>query len=31
VFEIAHADRVLQLDADLALACRHLSAEGAAG
>src|SRR6202035_4740053 len=31
VFEIAHADRVLQFDADLALACSHLSAESAAG
>lgn len=31
VFEIAHADRVLQFDADLTSACGHLSAEGAAG
>ena len=31
LFEIAHADRVLQFDADLALACSHLSAESAAG
>jgi anti-anti-sigma factor len=31
VFEIAHADRVLQFDADLALALSHLSAQSAAG
>ena len=31
VFEIAHADRVLQFDADRESACRNLSAEGAAG
>jgi len=31
VFEVAHADRVLQFDADLTLACGHLSAERAAG
>ena len=31
VFEIANASRVLQFDPDLASACRHLSAEGAAG
>ena len=31
VFEVAHADRVLQLDADVASACRNLSAEAAAG
>ncbi len=31
VFEIAHAGRVLQCDADLASACRHLSAESATG
>ena len=27
VFEISHAARVLQMDPDVALACRHLSAE----
>jgi anti-sigma B factor antagonist len=31
VFEISHANRVMQFDSDLASACRHLSAEGAAG
>jgi anti-sigma B factor antagonist len=31
VFQIAHADRVLQFDADLATACQKLSAEAAAG
>jgi anti-sigma B factor antagonist len=31
VFEIAQANRVLQFDADVASACRNLSAEGAAG
>lgn len=31
VFEIANAARVLQFDADLAAACRNLSAETAAG
>jgi anti-sigma B factor antagonist len=31
VFEIAHADRILQFDSDLATACRNLSAESAAG
>jgi anti-sigma B factor antagonist len=31
VFEIAHADRILQFDADLASACRTLSAESASG
>jgi anti-sigma B factor antagonist len=31
VFEITHAGRVLQFDADLASACRNLSAESAAG
>jgi anti-sigma B factor antagonist len=31
VFEIAHADRVLQFDADLASACHNLSAENAPG
>jgi anti-sigma B factor antagonist len=29
VFEIAHADRVLQFDPNLDSACRSLSAEGA--
>lgn len=28
VFEIAHANRVLQLDTDLESACRNLSAQG---
>lgn len=31
VFATAHADRVLQFDVDLESACRHLSAESAAG
>lgn len=31
VFEISHAGRILKFDSDLASACRHLSAEGAAG
>jgi anti-sigma B factor antagonist len=31
IFETSHADRVLQFDADLATACRKLSAEAAAG
>jgi anti-sigma B factor antagonist len=31
VFEIVHASRILQLDADLESACRNLSAESAAG
>jgi anti-sigma B factor antagonist len=31
VFEVVHADRILKLDADLDSACRHLSAESAAG
>jgi anti-sigma B factor antagonist len=31
VFEIAHASRILQFDADLASACRNLSEESAAG
>ncbi len=31
VFEIANASRILQFDSDLASACRHLSAESAAG
>ena len=31
VFEIAHADRVLHFDADLASACANLTAESAAG
>jgi len=31
VFEIAHAERILQLDADLESACHNLSAESAAG
>ena len=31
VFEIAHAGRILQLDADLESACRNLSAESAPG
>jgi anti-sigma B factor antagonist len=31
VFEIAHASRVLQFDADVASACLNLSAESAAG
>ena len=31
VFEIANASRVLQFDADVASACRNLSAESAAG
>lgn len=30
VFQIAHADRVLQFDADLETACRHLSGQSAA-
>jgi len=30
VFEIAHASRVLQFDADLATACHNLSADSAA-
>ena len=30
VFEIAHAGRILRLDADLESACRNLSAESAA-
>jgi anti-sigma B factor antagonist len=31
VFQISNAGRVLKFDDDLASACRHLSAEGAAG
>lgn len=31
VFEVAHAERVLQLDVDVASACRNLSAEAGAG
>jgi anti-sigma B factor antagonist len=31
VFQIAHANLVLNFDADLESACRNLSAEGAAG
>lgn len=31
IFEIANANRVLEFDADLASACRHLSSESAAG
>jgi anti-sigma B factor antagonist len=31
VFEISHANRIMQFDSDLVSACRHLSAEGAAG
>lgn len=31
VFEVAHANRVLQLDTDVDSACRNLSAEAAAG
>ncbi len=31
VFKIANADRILQFDADLESACRHLSGESAAG
>ncbi len=31
ILEISHADRVLQLDPDLASACEKLSAQGAAG
>jgi anti-sigma B factor antagonist len=31
VFEIAQANRVLQFDADVASACRNLSAQSAAG
>jgi anti-sigma B factor antagonist len=31
VFAVANASRILQFDSDLASACRHLSAESAAG
>ena|SRR5271170_4844577 len=31
VFEIAHASRILQFDADVEAACRNLSAQSAAG
>jgi anti-sigma B factor antagonist len=31
VFEVAHAGRILQIDADLESACHNLTAEGAAG
>ncbi|MGA2215994.1 MAG: STAS domain-containing protein [Bryobacteraceae bacterium] len=31
VFQIAHADQVLQFDVDLETACRNLAAEAAAG
>ena len=31
VFELVHAERILQFDADLETACRNLSAERAAG
>jgi hypothetical protein len=31
VFELTHAERILQFDADLESACRNLSAERAAG
>jgi len=31
VFEVVHAGRILQLDADVGSACNHLSLEGAAG
>jgi len=31
VFEIAHADRVLQFDADIVSACRNLSPDSTAG